>query len=152
MSVTANRKLWTATALLCLTIVAAGVPACRDAIAGALAFLNRAHGVLGFDWSVWALAMGITSILLGGSLRAIRLANDPAHQVRRRARRGDRIPAIARRLALSQDAVRDLLGDQPLPVAAERRGSLCRQRPEASAEPPASFREALRRSGCQVRG
>ena len=59
------------------------------------------------------------------------------------ARRGHPVAAIARRTRLSQDAIRDLLGGDPLPVSTAGQGRFFRRRSKTAVVESASFADEL---------
>lgn len=116
-----------------------------------------AYRATGFDWSIWVIAAGCTAIIMGLVLRWLRLRDLPAARVRRLARRGRSVAAIARATGLAQDAVRDCLRDagldgQAAPSAAARRsGGTLFRRAERAAEPPGpDFAAMLRESASRA--
>jgi hypothetical protein len=67
------------------------------------------------------------------------------------ARRGRPVVAIARHTRLSQDAIRDLLGGEPMVVSTVRRGRIFRRRPKPVVRDAASFADELREKSFDAR-
>jgi hypothetical protein len=145
-------RLWSLTTIACLLLALPGVPAGWRAgvVAGTLAawahlgdaaphalLLSRTNGAL-------AIAAGVTLIALG-SYRLNRRGSR-FELVTAMARRGRPVALIARRSGLAQDAVRDLLGGDPVAVSTATRGSFFRRRKAAPSESPALFADALQES------
>lgn len=72
----------------------------------------------GLTLQVWLVAAGVTLLVMLGAARWLRRRDDPRVRVRLLAAGGTSISGIARRLGLAQDAVRDLLGPEAVPVRA----------------------------------
>jgi hypothetical protein len=79
-------------------------------------------------------------ILTAFVLRRRRTAADKATVM---ARRGTPVPAIARQTRLSQDAIRDLLGGEPMAFPTGLRGRIFRRRPKTSGSAEGSFADEL---------
>lgn len=136
-----RRRLWSLTAIACLLLTLPSLPAAwradglaslLDAAAAARSAADQAvqQGRLVLpapDPRAAPVAIALASMLFGVGL-LIRARRRPATEVATAlARRGRSIPIIARRTGLSQDAVRDLLGGDPMVVSTAVEGRFFRR-------------------------
>lgn len=157
MTRAARVALWGGTVAVSTAVVLVGVPEARTGAVTAWIIALRLVRATGFDWSIWAIASGVTAMVTGVLLRWVRRSEDPARIVTKYARRGASVPTIARLTGLAQDSVRDCLRATPelayaAPSAGRRRtsGTLFRERRSGGEPPGPDFGALLRQSASRT--
>jgi hypothetical protein len=160
-----RRRLWSLTALACLMITLPSLPAAWRA-QGVSAILTAADAVRGAvdtarrqglphlpepDPRVAPIAIALASVLFGFGLLVRRQRRPVADVATGLAHRGRSIPAIARRTGLSQDAVRDLLGGDPLVVSTAVEGRFFRRVRRSVPAATGSFADELEEKSFDAR-
>lgn len=128
-----RKKLWSLTALACALLTVPSLPELR---------MPRVNAGLISPPAVVAAVVAL--LVLSLAIVVSRLRRTPADRVTALARRGRPLAAIARRTRLPQDAVRDLLGGEPMAVSTAWTGTFFRRRPKPAAKAPASFAAELK--------
>ena len=128
-----RKRLWSLTALACALLVVPSVPR-ADLHLPALASVTMPPALL--------LAATACLVLLV-TLVVVRRRRTPSDLAVALARRGRPVAAIARQTRLSQDAVRDLLGGDPVAVSTAGWGRFFRRRSGAPSKGTASFADEL---------
>ena len=144
-----RKRLWSLTALACTLLMVPSVP--RMSIPriylGDLQLPLPAlhlpplspHAIPSLGITA-AIALFFTLLL---TLIAVRRRRAPVNLAVVLARRGRPVAMIARRTRLSQDAIRDLLGGEPMAVSTAPRGRIFRRGPKPAAREGASFADEL---------
>lgn len=148
-----RKRLWSLTAIACLMMVIPGLAlkaegqrlkAFGDRLSeiDLTSALHATRSLLleARSPQLAALAATLMLMLTVAVLRRRRTRADLATAL---ARRGRPVPAIARQTRLSQDAIRDLLGGEPMAVPTGLRGRIFRRRPKTSGSTETSFAEEL---------
>ncbi len=151
-----RKRLWSLTALACVLMAIPSLP--LKAIGYRLSALGDRRSTIDLtslldaarDPRLAAVLTVISLLLL--TITVIRARRTPADLATALARRGTAVAAIARKTRLSQDAIRDLLGGEPMAVSTESRGRFFRRRPKSSAPASASFAEELSEKSFDARG
>ena len=160
-----RRRLWSLTALACLMITLPSLPATwlAQGLAAILAAAEVVRGAVdtalrqglprlpGPDPRVAPIAIALASLLFGFGLLVHRRRRPVADVATGLARRGRSIPAIARRTGLSQDAVRDLLGGDPLVVSTAVEGRFFRRIRRSVPAAAGSFADELEEKSFDAR-
>jgi hypothetical protein len=156
-----RRRLWCLTALVCLLLSLPSLPAAWRArtVAGletsaraAASALTAAAGRLPPpDPHAAQIALAAASMLLGLGLLVRRQRRPAAEVATRLARRGRPVAAIARHTGLAQDAVRDLLGGEPMVVSTADQGRFFRRVRRAPRAPAGAFADELRERSFDAR-
>lgn len=160
-----RRRLWSLTALACLTITLPSLPAAWRApgVSAILAAAEVARGAVATalrqglphlpapDARVPPIAIALASVLLGFGLVVQRRRRPVTDLATGLARRGRSIPAIARRTGLSQDAVRDLLGGDPMVVSTAVEGRFFRRIRRGAPAATGSFADELEEKSFDAR-
>jgi hypothetical protein len=135
-----RKRLWSLTALACALLLVPSVPRMsipRMSIPLSMPSLS-AHAI---PTPGIAVLVALVTLLL--TAITVRRRRSPARLAIALARRGRPVVAIARRTRLSQDAIRDLLGGEPMVVSTVRRGRIFRRRPKPVVRNAASFADEL---------
>ncbi len=146
-----RKRLWSLTALACAVLLVPSIPWMGiPRIHPEMLALTRLD--------LWAMhlpalhprlasppgmAAAVALLLLLLAILAVRRRRTPARLAVVLARRGRAVAAISRQTRLSQDAVRDLLGGEPLAISTARRGKIFRRRPKPVADTGPSFADHL---------
>jgi hypothetical protein len=146
-----RKRLWSLTTVACLMMVIPSLSLKAEGLR-LKAISDRLSGLRlpALDFSsldprlAAALAgTALAALLLVLTLLIVRRRRTPADLATVLARRGRSVASIARETRLSQDAIRDLLGGEPMAVSTAWRGRIFRRRPKTSALPAAAFADEL---------
>ena len=136
-----RRRLWSLTALACTLLAVPGLPR----LSPARLRLESVRWPEIHPLHLESLALPSAEVVAGAILLLVMATLVVIRRYRRTApelavvmaRRGSPVTAIARRTRLSQDAVRDLLGGEPVAVSTGGMGRFFRRRNQATRSPPA---------------
>lgn len=149
-----RRRLWSLTALACLVLALPGLPSGWWAPASGrlMASLDAVWAALQLagsrlpppDPRAVQVAVAVAAIVMGLGLVVRRQRRPAAAMATALARRGRSVPAIARRTGLAQDAVRDLLGGDPMAVSTAGKGRFFRRARPSAPSAAGTFADELR--------
>lgn len=133
-----RKRLWSLTALACALLLVPSVPRMTLRLP---ALHVPSLSTYAIPSPEIAVVVALFTLLLTAIV--VRRRRPPTSLAIALARRGRPVVAIARHTRLSQDAIRDLLGGEPMVVSTVRRGRIFRQRPKPAVRDAASFADEL---------
>jgi hypothetical protein len=149
-----RKRLWSLTALACGLLLVPSIPRMsvpRIHLADLAPRLAPLHLPLPTMPAPGVAGVGALWVTLLLTLIVVRRRRTPADLAVSLARRGRPVAAIARQTRLSQDAIRDLLGGEPMAVSTARWGRFFRRGPKAGAGEGASFADELKEKSFDAR-